>query len=85
VEKRGLSKEAAAYRKARIENNLIWDIAETLALRAGEYVNRPFMPEAERLLRLFKAQEGRYPADYEEVEARFPGCLDPGGGLRIVK
>ena len=58
-------------------------IATGIALNRGQGVNAPFVPEAERLLRLFIAQVDRYPTDCLEVEARFPGCLARGVKLKL--
>jgi hypothetical protein len=67
---------ATGFRKARIETELVWDIASALAInRENSLCNAPYMREAKRLLRLFIAREGRYPHDCLEVENRFPGCL----------
>ena len=57
-------------RETKIVNDLVIDIACTIALhRQGEDSgDREYQPEAERLLRLFIAKEGRYPHDALEVE-----------------
>jgi hypothetical protein len=66
------------------EHRAVWDIASAIAVNRGEEINRPFIPEAEHLLRLFIGAEDRYPTDCLEVESRFPGCLAHGVNLRAV-
>jgi hypothetical protein len=78
---------AGSWRKTRIEYALICDIACAIAQRReGSDANeRSYHPEAERMLRLFIAKEGRYPADCLEVEDRFPGCFERGITLRVMR
>jgi hypothetical protein len=77
---------AGSWRAAKIEKDLILDIASAIAgSRVGDCdQNRPYMPEAERWLRMFIAEEGRYPADCLEVDDRFPGCFEHGIKLRLA-
>ncbi len=73
-----------SWRETEIEYALIFDIACTIAGRrhhGDQSGDREHHPEAERLLRLFIAKEGRYPHDALEVEERLPGCFE---GLRVV-
>jgi hypothetical protein len=41
-------------------------------------------PEAERMLHLFVAKEGRYPHDALEVKEWLSGCFKDGIKLRVV-
>ena len=76
-----------SWRETKIEHALIFDIACTIALcrQGDDSGDREYHPEAERLLRLFIAKEGRYPTDALEVGERFPGCFEKDGiKLRAV-
>jgi hypothetical protein len=75
-----------SWRKTKIEGELACDIACAMAARrCGDAGNdREHQPEAYRLLGLFIANEGRYPHDCLEVEARFPGCFEDSLKLRVV-
>ena len=80
-----------AHANMRIEWELLWDIAWNLSVEGGRFIacerfdlqNEPFLPEAERILRLFKAREGRWPADAMEIRERFPGWFEKPG-LHVV-
>jgi hypothetical protein len=76
-----------SWNDAKLEHEAVWDVAATLSVRAGpEYLwaDPRFIPVAERLVFRYRDETGRWP-NSDEVEARWPGCLDPNPKLRIVK
>jgi hypothetical protein len=77
-----------SWRETKIEYALIFDIACAIAghrNHGDQSGDREHHPEAERMLRLFIAREGRYPHDGREVEAWLPpGYFENGITLRVV-
>jgi uncharacterized protein (DUF427 family) len=64
---------------------LVEQIAENIAIYAGVIDDARFMPQAQQLLRIFEAIEGRPPRDYLEIEDWSLHHLEKGGRLLIVK
>jgi hypothetical protein len=76
------SRNLAIWRAARA---LVKTVAENMAIIAGVTDDGKFFPQAEQLLRLFEAIEGRKPRDYLEIEEWSRHHLDRGGRFLILK
>ncbi len=60
-------------------------LAENMAIYAGQHDVGQFLPQAEELMRRFRAIEGRWPEDYLEIEDWSRNRLDKSGNLLVVK
>jgi hypothetical protein len=71
--------------RTKLRKQITEALAENMSIYAAAGDADDYLPQAQELMRRFKATEGRWPSAYLEIEEWSRGKLDKSGRLLVVK